>query len=328
MNQLVPNGIEPVYMRDVPESAVRSKLLELLGVEETPECDDFVMEPAEETRDGLLVSRVTYPNSLGETVPAILSLPAGAPAASLAGVVCLPGSTGGAERVAHPHFYREYPCSGPLVGWGRELARRGFATLSISLKGCEGRRGPVNPILQSKLLAPYGRTQMGVAVDEALRGARILAASLSRSPARIGLAGMSLGGNVTWYAMACAPWISTAVPVCGGLGSMAAFIHEGDAERHGPYYFIPHMLRYFDHPKVVATCITPRPFMMIAPTMDEDMPRSGVETLIQAVEPAFRSVEHPERFKVYQPETNHLFLIEFFEWMVAWFRQFLSAKTG
>ena len=68
--------------------------------------------------------------------------------------------------------------------------------------------------------------------------------------------------------------------------------------------------------------------MMIAPTMDEDMPRSGVETLIQAVEPAFRSVEHPERFKVYQPETNHLFLIEFFEWMVAWFRQFLSAKTG
>ena len=100
---------------------------------------------------------------------------------------------------------------------------------------------------------------------------------------------MSLGGNATWYAMAAAPWIRAGAPICGGVGRMASVIHEGDIERHSAYFFIPHMLRYFDHPEVVAACIPPRPFMMVAPTQDEDMPREGVDDLIQVVEPVYAS---------------------------------------
>lgn len=327
MTRLVPHNIQPAYPRDLPREAVRGKLLELLGIQESLKDLDFTTERAQETADGLCVSRVTYPNSLGETVSAILSAPREIPPQGLAGIVCLPGSLGSAEALAQPRFCREKAGHRPLIGWGRELARRGFATLSVSVKGCQARRGRVDSSLQLKMLAPYGRTHMGLGVEEALRGARILAATLSLDPARIGLTGMSLGGNITWYATACAPWIRAAVPVCGGLGSMAAFIREGDPERHGAYYFIPHMLRYFDHPTIVAACIAPRPLMMIAPTRDEDMPLSGVEELIQVVEPVYRSAGHPERFKVYQPETNHQFRIEFFEWMVGWFKQFLAAKA-
>jgi len=306
---------------------VHGKLLELLGVQEIPEDIDFTTDLAKETDDGLFVSRVTYPNSLGETVSAVLSVPREISPQDLTGVVCLPGSLGGAETLAHPRFYRERAGHRPLIGWGRELARRGFATLSVSVKSCKARRGCVDHQLQLKVLAPYGRTHMGLGVEEALRGARILAATLSIDPGRIGLTGMSLGGNITWYATACAPWIRAAVPICGGLGSLATFIREGDIERHGPYYFIPHMLRYFDHPTIVAACIAPRPFMMIAPTMDEDMPCSGVKELIRVLEPAYRSAGHPERFRVYQPETNHQFRIEFFEWMVGWFKKFLATKA-
>ena len=79
---------------------------------------------------------------------------------------------------------------------------------------------------ENKLLAPYGRTQMGVLVEETLKGARLLAATPGIDPNRIGLTGMSLGGNATWYAMACAPWIWAGVPVCGGVGSMARVIHH------------------------------------------------------------------------------------------------------
>ncbi len=93
---------------------------------------------------------------------------------------------------------------------------------------------------ESKLLAPYGRAQMGVLVEEALKGARLLAAT-----PRIGLTGMSLGGNATWYAIACAPWI------CAGVGSMARVIHHA-ADRHSAYYFIPLLLRHFDHAAIVA----------------------------------------------------------------------------
>ena len=235
----IPYDLQPACPRDIPGGAVRGKLLELLGVQQIPEIVDFTVEQAEETSDGLAISRLIYPNSLGETVSGILSVPRAIAAEDLAGVVCMPGTNGSAERLAHPRFYREGSGSGPLIGWGRELARRGFATLSLSIKLCEGRRGAMDSQLQLKALGPYGRTQMGLGVEEALRGARILSESLSIAIDRIGLTGMSLGGNFAWYAMACAPWIRTAVPIAGGLGSMAAVIHEGDLERHGPYWFIP-----------------------------------------------------------------------------------------
>ena len=53
------------------------------------------------------------------------------------------------------------------------------------------------------------------------------------------------------------------------------------------------MLRYFDHPEVVAACMPPRPFMMVAPTQDEDMPREGVDDLIQVVETGLRVIGTP-----------------------------------
>jgi len=325
MIQPIPEDMESVYPEPVFGETVRDKLLELLGVPEIPESVEYTIEPAEKTPDGLLISEVAYPNSIGEMVPARLCMPAGVHPATLPGIVCLPGTSGSASRLTHPIFRRESTGSGSLSGWGRELARRGFATLSISVKGCDGRPDSRIRELQAKVLGPYGRTLMGIAVDEALRGAKILREQLPAGQ-QVGMAGMSLGGNITWYAMACAPWISAAVPVCGGLGSMTTLIQEGDLERHSAYYFVPHLLRYFDHPEIVAACIAPRPFMMIAPTLDEDMPVAGVTKLVKVVSQAYNVAGHPERFHVCRPETHHEFQIEFFEKMVKWFNRFLSAK--
>ena len=110
---------------------------------------------------------------------------------------------------------------------------------------------------------------------------------------------------------------------CRQLGSV---IHHGDPERHGAHYYIPGMLRYFDHAKIVATCMPPRPFMMISPTEDEDMPREGVDQLIPIVKQAYGDAGFADRFDVRQPEGNHRFLVEYFEWMVGWFERFLVAK--
>ena len=279
MSHSIPMDIRPAYPQKIPREAVRVKLLELLGLDQIPEHVDFTTDTPEESDDGLRVMRVTFLNSFGEAVPGILSIPLQTQRKRLAGVVCLPGTSGYAERVAAPRFYWQEPHIGPLIGWGRELARRGFATLSLSVKGCAHRGGGSKCWNEeAKGLAPYGRTQMGVLVEEALRGARVLAANEGVDAGRIGLAGMSLGGNAAWYAMACAPWIRTGAPICGGVGSMVRLIHEGHIERHSAYYFIPHLLRYVDHPEIVTTCIAPRPFMIVAPTTDEDMPRSGVDS--------------------------------------------------
>ena len=88
------------------------------------------------------------------------------------------------------------------------------------------------------------------------------------------------------------------------------------------------MLRYFDHPDIVAACIAPRPFMTVVPTIDEDMPRSGANALVRVVAPVYESMRHSARFKVYQPEDNHQLLIQYFEWMVEWFNRFLAEDAA
>ena len=59
------------------------------------------------------------------------------------------------------------------------------------------------------------------------------------------------------------------------------------------------------------------------------MPREGSRRSDSGSEAEiYASLGHPERFKVYQPEGNHRFLVEYFEWMVEWFRRFLADKDA
>ena len=324
MDMAIPKHVRPAYPAPVERGQVRGKVMELLGLEEVPEAADFTVASVE-TEDGLVVTRGSFRTYLGEDVPTIMMTPTGASGRPRAGVVCVPGTGGSAEMLAHERLHvRE---EGRLFGWGRELARRGFATIAITPKGTEARRGSEEAWAhEMKLLAPYGRSQMGVLVEETLLAARILADAEGVDAGRIALTGMSLGGNASWYAIACAPWIAAAAPVCGGLGRMERVIHEGQNERHSAYYFIPHMLRHFDHPEVVAACIAPRPLFMVAPTEDEDMPRSGVDDLVPVVRKAYEEMGKPEQFTVYHPEGRHVYRVGYLERVAAWLRWALGEE--
>lgn len=277
MSELIPRDIQPAFPAPTAPEHVRTKLLELIGLEELPVDVEFEIDWTRD-EDCLHLTGLTYRNNLDEAVRGILVVPSDQGAGTLPAVVCVPGTLGSADQIAGPRFYRENPSKEPLLGWGRELARRGFATLSISPKGSEIRRESRERWRnEAMLLAPYGRSQMGVLVDETLRAGRILAASRPVDPERIGITGMSLGGQASWYGIACAPWIRSAAPVCGALGTLASVIHHGGYKTKSPYYFVPHMLRYFDHPEIVAACIAPRPLMVVSPALDASMPPEGVD---------------------------------------------------
>ena len=328
MTSTIPRDIRPAFAVEVPREQVGTKLRELIGLDEVPGETDFTIESTEED-EGLRLVRVSYSNSLGETISAIAMEPLDQSTGMLPGVVCMPGTGSCAEQVIDKRFYRERPDKGPLIGWGRELARRGYYVLSFSPKGSAVRRGTIERWEEeAKLLAPYGRPQMGVLVDEVLRATRVLGAMDGVNPTRIGVTGMSLGGLGSWMGMACGPWIRAGASICGVIGSLARLIHDGQVRRHSSFIFVPHMLRYFDHAEIVAACVAPRPFMTVAPSEDEDMPREGVDELVQAVAPLYESMGYPEHFKVHQPPGHHVFLFDYFEWMVQWFDRFLAPSSG
>lgn len=321
----IPPDIEAFSPQPIRGEGIRPKLMELLGLESLPTTVEVTRDATVAGDDGVDSTRISFLNSLGETVPGLLMVPRGAGPETLPGIVCMPGTSGSVDQISDERLYRERDGQGPLRGWARELARRGFATLAINEKGTVIRRRVFEDWeREAKMLIPYGRTQMGVLVEEALKAARVLEAEPSVDPARVGLTGFSLGSYATWMAAACDPSIPAVAVLCGGLGTLAAVIHEGDPDRSSSFSYIPHMLRYFDHPEIVAATIAPRPLMMLAPLRDQDMPRSGVDRLIEVVRPVYEEQGLADRFVVYRPDDRHNFRIEYFEWTVEWFKSQLG----
>ncbi len=316
----LPQGIRPAFPRHTPAGQVRARFLELLGLDRVPEAADATVEAVAD--DGAnREMRVSYVNSLGETLTGIALVPLDPSGGRVPGVVCMHGTGGTTANVLARELVVD-PESGQLRGWGRELANRGYATISISLKGSVVRRGTEEAWEEeAKLLEAYGRPHAGIVAEEALLAARVLASLPEVDGTRIGLTGMSLGGMATWTAMACDPIIRAGAAVCGVLGSLSRLIHEGNIQRHSSLVFVPHLLRYFDHGDIVAGCIAPRPFMAVAPLEDVDMPRTAVDDFVRTVAPAY--AETSERFLVHRPPGGHFFTLEYFEQVVGWFDCFL-----
>ena len=320
MTNPLPRGIRPAFPRDTPTGQVKARFLEVLGMDRIPEAVDATAETVSEAGVHREL-RLSYVNSLGETLTGTALVPLDPSGDRIPGVVCMHGTGGTTANVLEPKLEID-PESGQLRGWGRELAQRGYATISISLKGSVVRRGTAEAWEEeAKLLEAYGRPHAGIVAEEALLAARALAALPEVDGSRIGLTGMSLGGMATWTAMACDPTIRAGAAVCGVLGSLSRLIHEGNIQRHSSLVFVPHLLRYFDHGDIVAGCIAPRPFMAVAPLEDVDMPRTAVDDFVRTVAPAY--AETSERFLVHRPPGGHFFTLEYFEQVVGWFDCFL-----
>jgi len=327
MTETIPRDIRPAFPVKVRRDQVRSKFQEILGLDEIPSEVDFDLGKSRE-EDGLRFTALSYANYMGETISAVVARPLDTEDGVLPGVVGMPGTGSSAEEVMDTRLYRPVEERGPLLGWGRELAKMGYAALSFSPKGAVGRRGEVAEWEEeTKLLAPYGRPQMGILADEAVRASLVLGALDGVDPVRVGLTGMSLGGLASWLAMSMAPWIKTSAAVCGVLGTMEQMVHHGQIQRHSSAIFIPQLLRYFDHPEILAACIAPRPFMMVAPTEDDDMPRAGVDELIRVVAPVYEAAGHPEHYRVHRPPGVHTYKLEYFDWVVEWFEEYLKPES-
>lgn len=276
--------------------------------------------------DGLIIEDVSWKSLDNEEPMAFVIRPANAKG-RIPAIVCLHGTGGSRESETTREFgigdWRRYGESNPhkrLLGWARELSRRGYLTLSLTQRGLDRRTPDTDD--QAKDLLVRGRTLMGVIVYEIRQAVTYLQGREDVDPAKIGMTGMSFGGITTFYTWLVDDRIAAAAPICGGVGSVDFFLRRGSRGYHGFYWWIPDMLTNGDQGDFAAA-MAPRPLMLWAPLDDIGMPKEGVERFLQAAEPAYATAKARDALVVHRPPGEHNFTLEAFEALRSFFdRQF------
>jgi dienelactone hydrolase len=285
-----------------------------------------------EARDGLLWERVTFVSEPGEVVPALVIRPLGA-ADRLPAVVALHGLGGSKEGMAG------------LMG---ELARRGYLALAIDARW-HGERGPG---LQAAMIRAYrsgdGHPYVFDTVADLLRTLDYLESRPDVDARRIGMIGISMGGQETWIAAALDPRVRVGVPVIGVntfawtiardrwearsrllpqvYEAVRADLSEPTVDRR-VYQSVwerltPGLLDRFDGPELLPL-IAPRPLLVLNGETDPLVPVEAARLAAESARRAYAAAGVPERFRFeVAPGVGHTFTADerrlALDWLDRW----------
>lgn len=286
----------------------RGKLLEILGVKPF---SDEPLSVSEETReeDGLIIEKVSF-RSLGDVVPGYVVRPGATRGTKFPAVICMHGTGEPKEQLIERSFGAKGSAS---EGWARELARRGFLTLSIDIRGGEGRKGL--DIWSGALVSLLkGQPYMGLLVNDVMRCVDYLAGRQDVQEDQIAVTGFSLGGCISWYAAAADPRIALCAPICGGVGRYKDLIEIGTPSYHSTYFWPPGFLQVFpqDQPEVLSL-ICPRRLLVLAKDRDIGMPLSGIQAMEKELKEVYHRYGVSDNFRVYVSPGEHEFTLDLFE---------------
>lgn len=319
----------PAAAQPAPAAAVAQRVFaDLLRI--PPEAPDVAVRVlGTDEQDGLVTEDLAWESLDGQVVPAYLVRPAASPVKRPA-VICLHGTGGSRESMTTLRFERgpwtSHGASNShirLVGWARELARRGHVVLALTQRGLD-RRLP-DTAAQNKELLVRGRNIMGAIVYEIRQAVTYLESHPSVLADRIGVAGLSFGGITGFYTWLVDSRLAAVVSICGGVGSVETLLAIGSRDYHGIYWWVPDMLTWGDQGDFAAAQ-APRPLMVWAPLDDIGMPKEGVERFLQVVQPAYRQAGAEDRLVVHRPPGEHTFSFEAFEALDVFFRTHLVSR--
>ncbi|MEO5583098.1 MAG: alpha/beta hydrolase family protein [Saprospiraceae bacterium] len=195
-------------------------------------------------------------------------------------------------------------------GPGIELVKAGYIVLCIdayafgerSGKGPDGpkEKGQTEEFTWSKLNTWKGRSLWGMMVRDDLMALDYLAGRPEVDVKRIATIGLSLGCFRSFYVAALDDRIKVTVPV-SCITRNADLIRDGSLYRHGIYYYVPGLLKYFDTESIMA-CIAPRALLNLSGADDLLEPLTGQRYINEALEKVYKTVGASNQFqyKIYE----------------------------
>lgn len=231
------------------QEAVRTRLLAMVEAQNPRTGRSLDVEIGAFTaKDGFKQADLRFTSNEGRRVEATLTLPDGE--GPFPGLACLHGHSGNREMMHDP--------SSNYGGLALGYAQRGFVTLTPSLWHCD-----------------YAANQLW----NLMRLLDILEAMDAVDPARLGVAGLSMGGEWSMWLAACDPRIKAAV-VSGWMCTTEGVLRVPNC----PCWRIPGLLELCDVAEV-HILIAPRPVLFESAKADNCFPidatRDGYRKIVQ-----------------------------------------------
>ncbi len=236
--------------------------------------------------------------------------------------------------------------------WGTELARRGFAVLSIDIFPFGSRKVAVDSLpdhqqarfaglepgakdyidaynafageheqMLAKTLFVAGTTWPGIFIYEDRRSMDYLLTRPEVDPERIGCGGLSGGGLRTIFLAGLEDRIRCGVCV-GFMSTHREFLYD-HLGSHTWMIWAPHLSRYLDLPDVIALR-APAPLMVQCTEQDRLFTPKGMHAASDKIAAIYAKMGRPERYRGCFYPGPHKFDVEMQEEAFAWWEKWLK----
>ncbi len=207
------------------------------------------------------------------------------------------------------------------IPYAQSLSQAGFAAIAID-HWCFGERNyGMTQVETFELMLWQGRVLWGMMVYDSIRTVDYLLTRPDMDSNRIGTLGMSMGSTMAWWLSALDERIRVCADICC-MTDYQALIDDKGLERHGVYYFVPSLLKYFQTADINAF-IAPRPHLSVNGRFDPLTPEAGLHKVDTALREVYQSFGVPSRWRMSIYETAHQELLEAREEVIAFLKQYL-----
>lgn len=296
---------------------LKTKVVDLLGGLEEPRCD-LQPQVSKRTRmDGYTRERVVFQSRENLSIPAWVLIPERQESPSAAGtpqrlpaMICLHGHGPGKDDIVgiNDDGTQRTEYAGYEQDFAIQAVRHGFFVIAPDMYGFGERRDRIEQ-MQTKDTSScrqpsmvgilMGRTVTGIRTYDVMRCVDYLLTRPEVNEKRIGLMGISGGGQVTTFAAAVDERISAALI----SGYLAYWKDSIISIHHCPDNYVPSLLQYAEMPDI-ACLIAPRPVFFENGTRDGIFPLKSARAAFRSVKSAYGvlGVEHRCEMEVFEGE--------------------------
>ena len=179
------------------------------------------------------------------------------------------------------------------VGWGF----RGTEDRSVQFTDYAAWEGNLNSM---------GLSWGGLIVWDDVRSVEFVASLPSVDPARIGVAGLSVGGHRSWSTSAATDLVSAAASVCW-MSTMEELLLPNNNYAEGGFSMsLPGISRYLDKPDI-ASIACPKPSLFIAGELDWLFSSKGYEDAFASMRKVWESQGAGDKFHTSVYPSDHIF---------------------